>query len=567
MFMIKTIFPLSNGLGLYSNDKLIVGFIDDYGQKHIKGETFKKEKKFLSFPFLRGLSYLFKGIFLYFKTFLLQINSVAKEDENRSHKVARAFNSISIYFAVFSLLIFSFLVGLLLLSFLPSFLLKNIISPIDNYYLFRFLVALTRAIVVYLLLLLGRFLPFFSGFYAFNGAGNFYLSGGSRFQDRCYPLNFLNFLVNVFLISTFVVSLISVNVQTVANFFINLSMLLFIASICYEILYLFSKAKNDFVKDVTVITAHLVALKPSATQIEIMDMVKIESESKNNVIDSEKGVIPLSIVFSEMQTKLRQSEKFDKSDMEWIVATILGKSRTEIKLLSSVSEKEYREIIRACDRRAKGEPLSSIFGFVEFYGLRFDVNRRVLSPRIDTEVLVEEALKKIKAYRLEKVLDLCTGSGVIAITIAKLSSSKVDAVDISKQALSLAEQNAKKNGVKVQFIHSDLFKELKKSKKYDIIISNPPYIKSEDIEKLDSEVKNYDPRLALDGGADGLDFYRKIISQSKSYLAQGGYLFFEVGLNQAEDVEKLMKENGFALVVRVKDYNKIERVVYGRIGK
>ena len=298
-----------------------------------------------------------------------------------------------------------------------------------------------------------------------------------------------------------------------------------------------------------------------------MDMVKIESESKNGFFESEKGQIPLSIVFSEMQTKLRQSERFDKSDMEWIVATILGKSRTEIKLLSSVSEKEYREIMRACDRRAKGEPLSSIFGFVEFYGLKFDVNKRVLSPRIDTEVLVEEALKKIKANKLEKVLDLCTGSGVIAITIAKLSPCKVDAVDISKQALSLAEHNAKKNDVKVQFIHSDLFKELKKSKKYDIIISNPPYIKSEDIEKLDSEVKNYDPRLALDGGADGLDFYRKIISQSKSYLTQGGYLFFEVGYNQAEDVEKIMKENGFALVVRVKDYNKIERVVYGRISK
>ena len=124
--MFKTIFPLSNGLGLYNNDKLVVGYIDEYGQKHIKGKEFKKEKKFLSFPFLRGLCYLFKGIYLYFKTFLLQINSVAKEDENRSHKVAKAFNSISAYFAVFSLLIFSFLVGLLLLSALPSLLLKNI---------------------------------------------------------------------------------------------------------------------------------------------------------------------------------------------------------------------------------------------------------------------------------------------------------------------------------------------------------------------------------------------------------------------------------------------------------
>ena len=199
--------------------------------------------------------------------------------------------------------------------------------------------------------------------------------------------------------------------------------------------------------------------------------------------------------------------------------------------------------------------------------MKFDVNKKVLSPRLETEILVENAIKKIKSKEFKTVCDMCCGSGAIAITISKLTDAKVDAIDISKQALTLAKSNCDKNHAQVQFILSDLFKELKKNKKYDIIISNPPYIKSDDIEKLDIEVKKYDPKLALDGGKDGLEFYRLITSQSKKHLNKDGYLFYEVGKGQAQDVANIMKDEGFTSINIIKDYNKIERVVYGRISK
>ena len=162
---------------------------------------------------------------------------------------------------------------------------------------------------------------------------------------------------------------------------------------------------------------------------------------------------------------------------------------------------------------------------------------------------------------------MCTGSGAIAIAIAKYYQCKVTAVDVSKGALTVAQNNAQKNGVKIDLLQSDLFKGLKKNRKYDIIISNPPYIKSGDIEKLDVEVKKYDPRIALDGGQDGLDFYRKIIKDAPKHLNKKGWIFFEVGLGQAQQVKELLEEDGFDDIGIVKDYNKIERIVYGRTGK
>ena len=221
--------------------------------------------------------------------------------------------------------------------------------------------------------------------------------------------------------------------------------------------------------------------------------------------------------------------------------------------------------MRAVDRRAKGEPLSSIFGFVDFYGLRLEVNKKVLSPRMETEILVELAIKKIKENNYKTALDLCTGSGAIGICLAKFTSVQVTGIDISNQALLVAESNATKNGVKIEFLQSDLFNELKKRNKYDIIVSNPPYIKSQDILSLDEEVKKYDPRLALDGGEDGLDFYKTIIKEAPMHLNKGGILMFELGINQFKDVQTLMKNEGYEEIEIVKDYNKIERIIYGRI--
>ena len=363
------------------------------------------------------------------------------------------------------------------------------------------------------------------------------------------------------------VSLIAVNIGFIANFFINLAIILLILPLCYEALRAISNAKQPIFKSITLVTNFLVCNKPNITHEEVAMSGAYENSNYDSFDGEEQGKVAMSSLLAEMKIKLKNSEQVEESDIDWIIATVLNKNRAEIKLVRYVSQKEYRDIIRATEKRAKGQPLSSIFGFVDFYGLRLDVNKKVLSPRSETELLVDGALKKIREQELIEVLDLCTGSGAIAIAIAKFYPCKVSAIDVSKGALGVAQSNASKNGVKIDFILSDLFKGLKKSKKYDIIVSNPPYIRSGDIEKLDVEVKKYDPRIALDGGEDGLDFYREIILGAPRHLTKKGWLYFEVGQGQAEKVKEIMQDGGFDDIEIVKDYNKIERIVYGRISK
>ena len=230
-----------------------------------------------------------------------------------------------------------------------------------------------------------------------------------------------------------------------------------------------------------------------------------------------------------------------------------------------MTDKQYEEIIKATERRAKGESLDNIFGWTEFYGLRIEVNKKVLTPRMETEILVENVLKAQKNYKKPTILDLGTGSGAIAIAIAKNCDAQVTAVDISKAALATAESNAKKNNANIEFLHSNLFEGLKRKRKFDIIVSNPPYIPTADLPKLDKNVRECDPTLALDGGEDGFDFYREITQLAAARLHDGGMLFYEVGKGQAGDVRKILRENGFEEIKTIKDYNKIERIVCGKI--
>lgn len=566
--MDKIVFPFSNGAALYQNGKLSASIISQSGDKKVGGQILKEQKKFFSFPVIRGLVYFFYGFYLYIKAFLLSYQLDGQEEENnKSYRQAKKINFISSYISLIAAIISMFILGFLYLGIFPRYIYNFFFDEYQNYYFISFMIALFRIFLVYILLVILRFCPFMQGLYSFNGAANVELSGSDSKNAHFYPLNMLNYLTNVFLISIFVISLIAIDIGWGLNFLVNMAIFLAISVLVYEYLRFVSVKKIAFLSDLTYITNALVVVKPNITHKEVLMAAKIELESYQNFEKIEKGRVSMSSLYAEMQTKLKQSERFDKSDLDWIIATFLNKNRAEIKLVRSVSQKEYQNIMRACARRAKGEPLSSIFGFVDFYGLRFDVNKKVLSPRLETEVLVEEALKKIKESDLKTALDLCCGSGAIAVAIAKYSSCKVSASDISKQALVLAQSNAENNGAKVDFVHADLFAGLKKHKKYDIIISNPPYIKTKDIDKLDIEVKKYDPKLALDGGEDGLIYYRKIVKEAGKFLNKRGWLFFEVGKGQAEEVKELMNENNFGDCQIVKDYNKIERVVYGRINK
>ena len=215
--------------------------------------------------------------------------------------------------------------------------------------------------------------------------------------------------------------------------------------------------------------------------------------------------------------------------------------------------------------RKKRIPLQQIIGYTEFVGLKFYVTSDVLCPRQDTEVLVEQVLEKINGGA--KVLDLCTGSGCIAISIAKLAGVSVTATDISEKALAVAEKNARENGVSVYFYKGDLYQALPSDEKYDIIVSNPPYIRTDVIETLETEVKDFEPRIALDGTADGLAFYRRIIVGADEYLKPGGLIFFEIGYDQGADVSVLLAGSGFSDISVIKDYGGNDRVVTATFGK
>ena len=203
------------------------------------------------------------------------------------------------------------------------------------------------------------------------------------------------------------------------------------------------------------------------------------------------------------------------------------------------------DYFKGIKRLIEGVPIQHITHRQEFMKLNFYVDENVLIPRPDTEILVEEAISICKKNNYTKILDLCTGSGAIAVSLAKyLKNVDITALDISKNALKIAKRNARANKVeeKITFIESNLFDNLSNNK-YDIIVSNPPYIKKDEIENLDKEVKK-EPLLALDGGIDGLDFYRKIVKNAYKYLNNKGILCLEIGFNQKEDVTNLLEKEG-----------------------
>ncbi len=217
--------------------------------------------------------------------------------------------------------------------------------------------------------------------------------------------------------------------------------------------------------------------------------------------------------------------------------------------------------------RLKGRPVAYIVGNREFMGLDFYVQEGVLIPRPDTEPLVEELIELCREKENLSILDIGTGSGAITISLAKyLNTSKVKSFDISDIALEVGKKNAISNEVddRVEFIKSDLFSSIEnKSIQFDVIVSNPPYIPKKDIETLHIQVKDYEPYTALEGGEDGLDFYRSITEQSRMYLKENGILAYEVGHDQAQDVAEIMKSNGYTKIYTKKDLQGIDRVVIG----
>lgn len=288
----------------------------------------------------------------------------------------------------------------------------------------------------------------------------------------------------------------------------------------------------------------------------------------------------LKNIIAEYTEKLKTSSPTARLDVELLLSNVLGYD-DRIQLIMNyekvLEENQFKKFIDLFEKRMNKMPMAYIFNEKEFMGFNFYVDENVLIPRPDTELIVEELIYHINKLTPKnkdlKVLDMCVGSGAIIISSAKLINDKDNvslyAVDISKEALSISKKNALNlNADNITFIQSDLFssKNLDPLKgKLDIIVSNPPYIKEDIIESLESDVKNFEPMIALSGGQSGMDFYNKIIEDSREFLKLDGILIFESGHDQAEDIIFKMKECGFTDIYSKKDIQGFDRMVAGKL--
>lgn len=398
--------------------------------------------------------------------------------------------------------------------------------------------------------------------------------GCSRVHDRCGT----TFLFIVMMVSIVVFSLVNIAiagwlytgnsaVDGILRFVLKVLMLPIVAGVSYEVLKLLAKTKNKFFlifKFPGLLMQRLTTREPEDGMIECA----IAAFNTVLAMDADPTIPEKRFVTADKLTSLLKDTKkrfancgIEEEEAEWIFALTLDIPKsainTEEKLLKIP---QVKEILRIADERLTGRPLWYVMGDADFCGYKIKVDERVLIPRPETEELVMMAVAA--AEEGQHVLDLCTGSGAIAIaTYKELEKAgrkvRMTAIDVSEKALELARENAELNEAEINFIQSDLFTRIRE--RFDLIVSNPPYIPSAEIEALQREVKDFEPRLALDGGADGLEIYRKIAADVSKHLTRGGTLLMEVGAGQAEEVVKLFKGNSYSMII--KDFNGVDRYV------
>lgn len=383
-----------------------------------------------------------------------------------------------------------------------------------------------------------------------------------RVHDRCgTTFMFLVMIVSILVFSVFG-AIFPMLTNGLLKLLAKLALLPLVAGLSYELLKLLSKTDSFLVYPLKLpglLIQRITTREPDDGMIEVAitafnKVLKMDADPSE---PCEKFRMPEKVCdLKQRITEILLNGKIDESsEADWIVCFATGLNRNEISGEKLISVKMSETAENLAKERLSGRPLWYVLGECDFYGYTLKVDERVLIPRPETEELVMYACDFIKAEH--RVLDLCTGSGAIALAVQKKTGAKVVAVDISKGALSVAEENFKKHEAVVSIVHSDMFENVKG--KFDFILSNPPYIKNADIETLQSEVKNFEPSLALDGGKDGLDYYKIIAKEAKNYLKEGGMLYLEVGIDQAQDVKKLLSKD--YKVDIIKDINGIERIV------
>lgn len=394
----------------------------------------------------------------------------------------------------------------------------------------------------------------------------------TRVHDRCgTTFMFLVMVISILVFSlanTLVVEYMTTGITALdflIKFGFKLLLLPLVAGVSYEILKLLAKIQSPIVlplKAPGLLLQMLTTREPTDEMIEcaIAAFSKVLEMDEDPEIPEKTFATETKLSrLSAMMKKGFAEKKIDESDAEWILSLSLDIPRSSLSEERVVTRAECRKVLDIYEERMTGRPLWYIIGDTEFYGYTMKVDERVLIPRPETELLVQQAVQTLEEG--DKVLDLCTGSGAIAIAIAceaaKDKNVSVTAADISEEALEVARENARINKANVNFVKSDLFQSVRG--RYNLITANPPYIRTAEIEKIQKEVREFEPRIALDGGEDGLDFYRRIAEKLSRHLVHGGMLILECGEDQAQEILKIFSKCDYAMVV--KDMEGKERIV------
>ncbi len=564
---------------------------DERGEILVEAKRLKspdKKSGFLKLPIVRGVVAFVSSLVTGTKCLMRSASVYGEEeassfDDWLSKKIGISAIDVAMYLGVILGVVLS--VGLFF--FLPQ-LIADLFTFIDKTSIYYFLIeGLIRILIFISYILLTTLLPDIRRTYMYHGAEHKTIScyeNGmdltvdnvkkcTRVHDRCgTTFTFLVMVISILIFAiingillSFGVDLNFLGLGKLWRFLIKLLALPIVAGVSYEILKLLSKTQSKWViifKAPGLLLQRLTTREPDDKMIEVAITAfnkVLEMDANSEIPECEFGVFgTASKLLNKVKSVLDKAKVLSDADAEWIVSIVLNVKRSELQAKTiPVTKQQSERALSIANERAKGIPLWYIIGETEFYGYKIKVDGNVLIPRSETEELCYHALKEIDEN--SSVLDMCTGSGAIAIAVKKQSNSQVTAVDVSFNALEVAKNNAVINEAEIEFILSDAFSDVKGE--FDVILSNPPYIKSKDIPALQAEVQR-EPILALDGGEDGLDFYRILAQNSYKFLKKNGKLFMEIGIGQDEDVVKIFNQtNLYKDITVIEDINNVKRII------
>ena len=586
---------------------------DDKGEIHMEAKRIaspEKRRKWSRIPFVRGIISFVLSLVDGMKALLRSSEVAVSEDDQSGSKfsawIEEKWKVSASDIVTFIATLFGIVIAIGLFAFLPNYLTKLVdeavrrgangeLNDLKNWgqggIYYNLIEGGFRLVIFIFYILFTLLFKSLRETYRYHGAEhktiNCYEYGlpltkenvksCSRLHDRCgTTFIFIVLLISILMFALAGYLVVGLAGMTTGNstldvlimVLIKFACLPIVAAVSYEILKLLSLSNSPLLlplKATGYLMQMLTTREPSDDMIEcaieafekVLEMDRDPESPEKTFATEEK----LSKLLAMMKKGFAERE-IDETDAEWILALTLNIPRSSLSEERIVKQEYCKRILDIYESRLTGRPLWYIFGDTQFYGYRIKVDERVLIPRPETEILVREAVASLREG--DAILDLCTGSGAIAIAIAceaaKDKMVSVTATDISEEALEVARSNARLNKASINFIKTDLFNGLRG--RYNLITANPPYIKREEISSLQREVRDFEPRIALDGGVDGLDFYRRIAQKVSRYIARGGMLILECGENQAQEIIKIftsVSRCDYAMVVR--DLAGVERVI------